>query len=142
MFARGLPQAANAPMMPQRRPRPADQKEAPMRPQQRLLTLVAAISSLALGAGAQAEPVTADDLLNAQANAGAWLMYGRDYRNPRYSPLSQVTKENVAELKPVFAYSTGGRFAGLEATPIFHDGTLYFSADYSRVFALDARTGT
>jgi alcohol dehydrogenase (cytochrome c) len=42
----------------------------------------------------------------------------------------------------VFAYSTGGKFAGLEATPLFHDGSLYFTGDYSRVFGLDARTGT
>ena len=48
----------------------------------------------------------------------------------------------MAQLKPVFAYSTGGKFAGLEATPLFHDGTLYFTGDYARVFALDARTGT
>ncbi len=86
--------------------------------------------------------VTADDLENAQANAGDWLAYGRDYHNRRFSPLAAVDRGNVAGLKPVFAYSTGGKFAGLEATPLFRDGTLYFTGDYSRVFALDARTGT
>jgi hypothetical protein len=86
--------------------------------------------------------VTADDLVNAQANAGDWLTYGRDYQNRRFSPLAAVDRGNVAGLKPVFAYSTGGKFAGLEATPLFRDGTLYFTGDYSRVFALDARTGT
>ena len=69
-------------------------------------------------------------------------MYGRDYLNQRFSPLDKITTANVGQLKPVFGYSTGGKFAGLEATPLFHDGTLYFSADYARVFALDARTGT
>ena len=37
--------------------------------------------------------------------------------------------------------STGGQFGGLEATPLFHDGVLYFTADYGRVFAVDAKSG-
>ncbi len=86
--------------------------------------------------------VSSDALINAQSNAGEWLMYGRDYLNQRFSPLDKINKDNVGQLKPVFGYSTGGKFAGLEATPLFHDGTLYFTADYARVFALDARTGT
>ena len=113
-----------------------------MRPKHSLLTLAAVLSLLTLSAPAGAAPVSAEDLLGAQANAGEWLTYGRNYLNQRFSPLDKITKENAARLKPVFAYSTGGKFAGLEATPLFHDGTLYFSGDYSRVFALDARTGT
>ena len=69
-------------------------------------------------------------------------MYGRDYRNQRFSPLNQITPDNVKDLRPVWAFSTGGALAGLEATPLMRDGVLYFSTDYSRVFALDARTGT
>ena len=42
----------------------------------------------------------------------------------------------------MWTLSTGGKFGGLEATPLFRDGVLYFSTDYSRVFAVDARTGT
>ncbi|MFZ1431030.1 MAG: PQQ-dependent dehydrogenase, methanol/ethanol family [Geminicoccaceae bacterium] len=106
------------------------------------LALSAAFVVSALAGTGQATEVTAQSLLEAQGNVGEWLMYGRDYRNNRYSPLSQITPNNVTQLKPVFAYSTGGKFAGLEATPLFHDGTLYFTGDYSRVFALDARTGT
>lgn len=104
--------------------------------------LGATLAVSALAGSGQATEVTAQGLLEAQGNAGEWLMYGRDYRNNRYSPLSQITPDNVSQLKPVFAYSTGGKFSGLEATPLFHDGTLYFTGDYSRVFALDARTGT
>ncbi|MGE0211917.1 MAG: PQQ-dependent dehydrogenase, methanol/ethanol family [Parvibaculaceae bacterium] len=91
---------------------------------------------------ATAGEVTGQDLLQAQSNAGEWLMYGRNYLNQRFSPLDKITKENVASLKPVFSYSTGGKFAGLESTPLYRDGTLYFTGDYARVFALDARTGT
>ncbi len=106
------------------------------------LVAMAAAAIAFISPHGRAAPVTADDLLNAQNNAGEWLMYGRDYRNWRYSPLDQITPENAAQLKPVWAMSTGGKFGGLEATPLFHDGVLYFSADYARVFAVDARTGT
>ena len=95
-----------------------------------------------VGCAANAAPVTTEDLLKAQDNAAEWLMYGRDYRNQRFSPLDQITPDNVKELRPVWAFSTGGTLAGLEATPLIRDGVLYFSADYARVFALDARTGT
>lgn len=90
---------------------------------------------------AQAGPVTTDDLLKAQDNTAEWLMYGRDYRNWRYSPLTELTPQNVAQLRPVWTMSTGGQLGGLEATPLFRDGVLYFSADYARVFAIDARSG-
>lgn len=104
--------------------------------------LVAGILAVALNtsAGSAAE-VDKEALLGAQANSSEWLMYGRNYLNQRFSPLDKITKENVAQLKPVFAYSTGGKLGGLESTPLFHDGVLYFSADYARVFAVDARTG-
>ena len=105
-----------------------------------IVPLIAAVG--VVGWSAHAAPVTTEDLLNAQDNAAEWLMYGRDYRNQRFSPLDQITPDNVKDLRPVWAFSTGGTLAGLEATPLMRDGVLYFSTDYSRVFALDARTGT
>jgi alcohol dehydrogenase (cytochrome c) len=47
----------------------------------------------------------------------------------------------VGGLRPVWALSTGGKLGGLEETPLVRDGVMYFSADYGRVFAVDARTG-
>ena len=101
-----------------------------------ILTL-AALPAVPTWAGS----VTADDLVKAQENQGEWLMYGKDYRNWRYSPLTEITPDNAAKLAPVWAMSTGGQFGGLEATPLFRDGVLYFSADYGRVFAVDAKSG-
>ena len=100
-----------------------------------------ALMTFALPSFACAKPVTSEDLVKAQENAGEWLTYGRDYRNWRYSPLAEITPDNAAKLTPVWAMSTGGQFGGLEATPLFRDGVLYFSADYARVFAVDAKTG-
>ena len=111
-----------------------------MKPTTRLVAL--ALTIFALPLIAHAKPVTREDLLKAQDNGGEWLMYGRDYRNWRYSPLAEITPENAAKLTPVWAMSTGGQFAGLESTPLYRDGVLYFSADYGRVFAVDARSGS
>ena len=106
------------------------------------MALVAlALIIVALPSIAHAKPVTSEDLVKAQENAGEWLTYGRDYRNWRYSPLTEITPDNAAKLSPVWAMSTGGQFGGLESTPLFRDGVLYFSADYARVFAVDAKTG-
>ena len=107
----------------------------------RILTCFGLGAVLLLEAPAHAGPVTTEDLLNAQSNAAEWIMYGRDFRNWRYSPLDDITPQNAAQLKPVWAMSTGGQLGGLEATPLFRDGVLYFSADYARVVAVDARTG-
>jgi alcohol dehydrogenase (cytochrome c) len=109
----------------------------------RVATVVAA-SILAMSFTLQpsfAKPVTSDDLVKAQENTGEWLTYGRNYRNWRYSPLSEITPDNAAKLAPVWAMSTGGQFGGLEATPLFRDGVLYFTADYARTFAVDAKSG-
>ncbi|MBL28292.1 MAG: PQQ-dependent dehydrogenase, methanol/ethanol family [Rhodospirillaceae bacterium] len=101
-------------------------------------TAVAALWASVAGA----DPVTSDDLLSAAGNTSEWLMYGRTYDNQRYSPLDKINTGNVGDMKPVWAFSTGGKLGGLEATPLIADGVLYFSADYARVFAVDARTGT
>src|SRR5215212_7575230 len=92
------------------------------------LAAASAFALIAAAGTASAADVSSEMLLKSQDNAGEWLMYGRNYLNQRFSPLDKITKENAQQLKPVFAYSTGGKFAGLEATPLYHDGTLYFSA--------------
>ena len=68
-------------------------------------------------------------------------MYGRDYHAHRYVELDQITPDNVGNLHPVWVFATGGANRGLEATPLLHEGVIYLSADESRVFAVDARTG-
>ena len=78
-----------------------------------------------------------------------WPAYGRDPGGSRYSPLSQINRENVKNLKVAWTYRTGasevkGRSAGnaaFEATPILVDGTLYLSTPFNRVIALDPVKG-
>lgn len=75
-----------------------------------------------------------------------WRTYGHDYGETRHSPLTQITPENVAGLKPAWSYhmrppDAGGRFLASENTPIVVDGIMYVSTPYGRVVALDAETG-
>jgi quinoprotein glucose dehydrogenase len=75
-----------------------------------------------------------------------WPAYGRDSGGSRYSPLSQITRENVKHLQIAWTYRTGdvptkAQLAAFEATPILVDGTLYLSTPFNRVIALDPETG-
>ena len=76
----------------------------------------------------------------AAADGNEWLSYGRDYGEQRFSPLTQISDENVGELGLAwFADLETAR--GQEATPLMHDGVLYVSTAWSMVKAFDARTG-
>ena len=46
------------------------------------------------------------------AKEGEWSMTGRDYSLQRFSPLKQITPSNVAELRPIWSFSTGSVSAG------------------------------
>jgi alcohol dehydrogenase (cytochrome c) len=108
--------------------------------QTRFLALLAAAS---LGAiGAHAAGVT-DQMLESEATAaGNVLTWGVNTQGQRYSPLKQVDARNVARLLPVWAFSFGGeKQRGQESQPVIHDGRMFVTASYSRLFALDAATG-
>ena len=69
-----------------------------------------------------------------------WLSYGRDYHEQRYSPLTQITTDNVDQLGLAWSFDTD-HARGLEATPLVVDGVMYVTGNWSVVYALDARSG-
>ena len=69
-----------------------------------------------------------------------WPNYGRDYSNNRFSPLSRINRDNVAQLVPAWSYRSGVK-ATFQSTPIVVDGVMYVSLPFNHVVALDARTG-
>src|ERR1043166_8027999 len=88
--------------------------------------------------------------LSNSADAGSdWPFYGHDAGGMRYSPLTQINRENVSQLKVAWVFHTGDisngkngrKRSGFETTPIFVDGTLYLTTPFNRVIALDAETG-
>src|SRR6202049_4693217 len=78
-----------------------------------------------------------------------WPTYGNDPGGQRYSPLDQINKQNVAQLKVAWTYHTGDMSDGTNAkrkrafenTPIVLNGTMYISTPFSRVIALDPESG-
>ena len=87
---------------------------------------------------------------HAQSPAASdWPSYGNDPGGMRYSPLTQINRENVAKLKVAWVFHTGDisdgsggrRRSGFETTPILVDGTLYLTTPFNRVIALDPETG-
>jgi CheY-like chemotaxis protein len=92
------------------------------------------------GVASESEVVDDARLRGADADVGEWLTTGRTYSEQRYSPLDQINSDNVGRMHEVWSFETGlGR--GHEATPIVHDGVLFFTGSWSVVFAVDARTG-
>jgi alcohol dehydrogenase (cytochrome c) len=85
------------------------------------------------------KPVTAEQLKNP-ADAD-WLMVRRTYDGWGYSPLDQITPQNVSRLQPAWVLSTGVN-NGHEATPIVSNGVMFAGTPGGQVLAIDAKTGT
>lgn len=69
-----------------------------------------------------------------------WLMFRREYSGSGYSPLDQITPQNVAQLRPVWTLSTGVT-EGHQSPPIVNDGIMYVTTPLNLVYAINAATG-
>jgi alcohol dehydrogenase (cytochrome c) len=83
-------------------------------------------------------PVTDEMLRNPPP--GDWLMLRRNYQAWSHSPLTQITRDNVRNLRLawVWAMNEGG---SNQPTPLVHDGVMYLTNTMNTVQALDAATG-
>jgi alcohol dehydrogenase (cytochrome c) len=79
-------------------------------------------------------------IVRAESEPGHWLTYSGTYRAHRFSPLAQITPENVSRLKPAWVYQIAGR-GRFETSPIVVDGVMYVTEPPTKVTALDLRTG-
>jgi len=79
------------------------------------------------------------------AKNGQWRSYGGELGSTRYSPLDQINRDNVKDLKVAWTWKSdnfGGREFKSETTPLFVNGVLYFTAgDRRAVVAVDGGTG-
>jgi len=89
---------------------------------------------------ARAGQVTAARVQAADSEPGSWLAHGRTWDEQRFSPLTQIHRDNVARLGLAWEADMDS-VRGLEATPIVVDGVLYTTSTWSRVRAHDARSG-
>jgi glucose dehydrogenase len=90
--------------------------------------------------GGVAAPVDDARLTGAASDSANWLLYGRDYSNQRFSPLTQINSGNVTRLVPRWVYQSGVS-ATFQATPLVADGVMYLSLPFNHVVALEAVTG-
>ena len=89
-----------------------------------------------------AKDVTWEDILNDHETTEDVLMYGMGNDAQRFSTLEQINTETVRHLRPAWAFSFGDeKQRGQETQAIVHDGTIYITGSYSRMWALDAKTG-
>ncbi|WP_414815825.1 glucose/quinate/shikimate family membrane-bound PQQ-dependent dehydrogenase [Rhizobium sp. IY2] len=79
---------------------------------------------------------------------GEWHQYGRTPFGQRYSPLDQITAENVSTLKEVWRYQTGDvkrpedvGETTYQVTPLKVKDTLYLCTPHNWAITLDAKTG-
>ncbi|MEX0323117.1 MAG: PQQ-dependent dehydrogenase, methanol/ethanol family [Puniceicoccaceae bacterium] len=100
-----------------------------------LFCLIASILSLELTAKIYDDQAIADE-----ANTSEWLAYGRTHSEQRFSPLTDINVETVANLS-VDWYLDLPNDVGLVATPLVVDGILYFVGTMNVVRAVDAVTG-
>ena len=92
------------------------------------------------GADGRAAQVASGRLVHADAETRNWRSHGRTYSEQRHSPLDQIDQGNVARLGLAWERDADSS-RGLEATPIVIDGVMYTTSTWSRVLALDARSG-
>ncbi len=112
------------------------------------VALAAAILCAACGpsstdsAGTTAGPRAVDTqrLLDAASEPGNWLTHGGTYTEQRFSTLTQINKDTLAQLAPAWYYEFD-TYRSQEATPLVVDGVLYTTTAWSKAYALDAATG-
>ena len=69
--------------------------------------------------------------------SGDWPLYGRDAGAQRFSPLTQITPQNVATLTRAWTFDTGA--TAMQVTPLVIDGVMYVTAG-ANIFALEPET--
>ena len=100
----------------------------------------AAAALLMFLAGSSVAQVPYSRIVQAGNAPQDWLTYSGNYNSQRYSPLTQINRNNVSQLRPAWMYQIK-RPGVFEATPIVADGVMYITEPPSTVTALDVKTG-
>ena len=86
--------------------------------------------------------VKEQDLLEDSSTPSDVVTYGLGRHGQRYSPLNKINTANVKKLVPIWSFSFGGeKQRGQESQPLIKDGVMYVTASYSRIYAIDVKTG-
>ncbi|HUR33230.1 MAG TPA: PQQ-dependent dehydrogenase, methanol/ethanol family [Vicinamibacterales bacterium] len=105
------------------------------------LLLVAGGTTMAAQQAQPPGPVTSQELVDGlKADGSSWLTFGGNYSNHRFSPLTQITPENVAKLQPLWTFQTN-TLGNFETTTLLRDNVLYVTGPQNVAWAVDARSG-
>lgn len=94
-------------------------------------------ASAILSCGAVYSASANEELAKMAKNHNDWVMQTGDYANTRYSPLDQITKDNVKNLQAKWSFSTGV-LRGHEGGPLIIGDVMYVHTPFPNiVYALD-----
>ena len=110
--------------------------------QKKIMGILVGLSLVSLVQAADVGNVTSAMLDNTAKNPSSILSFGMGTQGQRYSPLTQINDKTVAKLVPAWSFSFGGeKQRGQESQPLIHNGKMFVTASYSRIFAIDLKTG-
>ena len=100
-------------------------------------TLLATGAFLSSAITLSSVPVAADEMTKMEKNPAEWVMQSGNDANWRYSPLKQITAQNVHKLQVAWTFSTGV-LRWHEGGPLVIGDVMYVHAPFpNTVFALD-----
>jgi alcohol dehydrogenase (cytochrome c) len=86
--------------------------------------------------------VTDAMIANDAADNSSVLSWGMGTQGQRFSSLDAVNTKTVKNLVPIWSMSFGGeKQRGQESQPLVYKGKMFVTASYSRIFAVDVKTG-
>src|SRR5947199_5387874 len=100
---------------------------------------IALAAGLAILVPFAASAQTTDQLVKGASDTSNVLNYGMGYNLQRFSPLTQITKENAKNLVPVWNYSFADDRSE-ESQPLVYQGVLYVTT-HAATMAVNAKTG-
>ncbi|MGF6120224.1 alcohol dehydrogenase (cytochrome c) [Janthinobacterium lividum] len=110
--------------------------------QKKIMGILIGLSLASLAQAADVGNVTNAMLDSTAKNPASVLSFGMGTQGQRYSPLTQINDKTVAKLVPAWSFSFGGeKQRGQESQPLIHNGKMFVTASYSRIFAVDLKTG-
>ena len=96
------------------------------------------VLAVALGSVTVWAQIPFDRIAHTDQEPSSWLTYSGNYQSHRFSPLTQIDRQNVARLKVAWVYQVR-RTGIVETSPIVGDGVMYLTEPPSTVTALDGR---
>jgi alcohol dehydrogenase (cytochrome c) len=107
-----------------------------------LMSVLIGSAIFTMAAAPAMSAVTDKDIENDAKTTGDIVSWGLGTQGQRYSPSTKINASSIKDLVPVWSFSFGGeKQRGQESQPVIHNGKMFVTGSYSRLFALDAKSG-